>query len=93
MKTVLSTIEEIREQGYNDAMEAIRESGSTETPDGDWDSWLINGIGSDATCRLFGEDPEESSDGWSESMVAKLKAYCEGCRKACEDVEESADSE
>lgn len=87
MTTVLHTIEEIRSLGYSDAMTAIRESGSTDTPDGDWDSWLINGIGSDATCRLFGEDPEDSADGWSDAMVAKLTAYCEGCREACAEVD------
>lgn len=85
MSKVLNTIEEIREQGYSDAMEAIRDSGSTETPDGGWDSWLINGVGCDETKRIFGE-PEEEEE-WSEAMQQKLCAYVEGCRKACKEVD------
>ena len=82
---VLNTIEEIREQGYNDAMEAIRESGSTQTPDGGWDSWLINGVGCDSVKRHFGEPVEEEE--WSEAMQEKFAAYCEGCEKACQEVD------
>ena len=44
------------------------------TPDGGWDSWLINGIG-DGVYELFGEPIEESVDGWSDAMKSKLHVY------------------
>ena len=81
------TIEEIKAMGYSDAQTACQESGSTETPDGGWDSWLINGIGSDATCELFGENPDENQDGWSGSMSAKLQAYHAGAIEAAKEIE------
>lgn len=73
MKTV--TIEQVREMAASDAIEAYGESESTQTPDGGWDAWLINGIGGDAACRLFGESPEENQSGWSSAMAEKLEAY------------------
>jgi hypothetical protein len=80
---VLRSIEAIRKRGYRDAMEAIRESGSVEKPDGGWDSWLINGVGCNEIKRIFGEPVDEEE--WSPAMTEKLAAYCEGCRKACEE--------
>jgi hypothetical protein len=82
IKTV--TIEDVRAIGTKDAIEACNESGSTETPDGGWDSWLINGIGIDATCELFGENPAENHDGWSDSMSEKLIAYSRAAIAAAE---------
>ena len=76
MKT--KTIEQIREMGHTDALVQCWDSGDSGTPDGGWDSWLINGVGILGVCRLFGESPAANQDGWCDSMKAKLEAYHEG---------------
>jgi len=70
-------IQDIRKLAALDIAIQIDESGDVSTPDGGWDSWLINGIGSDDVCKMFGEPVEENQDGWSEAMKAKLIAYNE----------------
>jgi len=72
------TIEQIREMGRTDARAQCWDSGDSGTPDGGWDSWLINGVGILGAVRLFGEDAEANQDGWCESMKAKLEAYHAG---------------
>jgi len=72
------TIEQIREMGRTDARAQCWDSGDSGTPDGGWDSWLVNGVGVGGVVRLFGEDAEANRDGWSESMKAKLEAYHAG---------------
>lgn len=69
--------------GYKHALQQIAETESTDTPDGGWDSWLINGIGSQEVCRLFGEP---CIDGWTDTMIEKLTAYHQGATKASEDI-------
>lgn len=86
MGKVYTTIEEVEQAGYNDAMRECADSGSTQTPDGGWDSWLIDGIGCAATWRLFGE-PEADADEWTDSMKEKLAAYHRGARRACEEID------
>lgn len=81
-----ATIEQVRKMGRKDALDAFAESADTATPDGGWDAWLINGIGADAVCRLFGE-PVETEAGWSEAMQAKLCAYHEGAREAMREID------
>lgn len=80
------TIEQVRKMGRKDALDAFAESADTSTPDGGWDAWLINGIGADAACCLFGE-PVEAEAGWSEAMQAKLCAYHEGAREAMREID------
>lgn len=77
----------VKQMGWDDAIQACQESGSTKTPDGGWDSWLINGIGSDATCQLLGECPEANEGGWTEAMEAKLIAYHQGAEAAAAELE------
>lgn len=72
------TLEEVRRQGREDAIMACRDSGNADTPDGGWDSWLVEGVGLRELCRLFGEREEEQRDGWSCSMHKKLTAYHRG---------------
>ena len=72
------TIEQIREMGRTDAFTECWDSGDSGTPDGGWDSWLINGVGVRGVVRLFGEDPDANEDGWCDSMKAKLEAYHAG---------------
>ena len=74
----MKTLEQIREMGHTDARAQCWDSGDSGTPDGGWDSWLINGVGIAGVCRLFGEDTEANKDGWSESMKVKLAAYHAG---------------
>ena len=76
------TLSQIAKQAAEDVIQAYNESGSAETPDGGWDAWLINGIGIDATCRMFGENPDDNQDGWSDSMSQKLTAYNKAAVKA-----------
>jgi hypothetical protein len=73
--------DEIAEMGAADAGKAYIESGSTETPDGGWDSWLINGIGVAETLKRFGEPESENAEGWSPVMALKLQTYH---KAACE---------
>ena len=82
-----TTREEITELGREHAEEAIRDSGCTETPDGGWDSWLIDGIGCDATWRLFGEGESSNADEWTDSMKEKLQWYHEGAVEVAERIE------
>ncbi len=72
------TIEQIREMGRTDARAQCWDSGDSGTPDGGWDSWLVNGVGVGGVVRLFGENAEANQDGWCESMKAKLEAYHAG---------------
>lgn len=74
--------------GHKQAAGAVEESGSTEPPDGGWDSWLIDGIGTNATWILFGE-PEGACDAdeWTDTMAEKLTAYHAGAVKACEEID------
>ena len=74
----MATIERIREIGHKDALAQCWDSGDSSTPDGGWDSWLINGVGILGVCRLFGESPAGNQDGWCDSMKAKLEAYHAG---------------
>lgn len=82
------TIEKAKRMGYEDAMQAISESGCCDSPDGGWDSWLVNGIGFDETCKLFQTNPEDSDPEWSEEMERLLTAYNEGGEQAQEDCAE-----
>lgn len=83
------TNEQVFELGYKHATEAVEDSGSTQTPDGGWDSWLVDGIGCAATWRLFGE-PESDADEWSDAMKEKLAAYHRGAIRACEEIDTEA---
>lgn len=84
MRTI--TIDDIRQMAVTDATEAYNESQDTSTPDGGWDSYLINGIGCRGVCLLFGEDPAANEDGWSESMQSKLIAYNAAAVEAMESI-------
>jgi hypothetical protein len=85
MSTAIMTVEQVYDIGYSDGYNAATESGDSGTPDGGWDSWLINSIGGPATCRLFGEDPSESEGGWSQEMMLKLEAYNFGAEQGAAD--------
>jgi hypothetical protein len=82
MTTMAKTIEQVEQMGFRDAMDAIYESADSAAPDGGWDTWLINSVGGDEVCRLFGEPAAENQDGWSEAMAAKLVAYHNGGLRA-----------
>jgi len=82
-----STVGLARMKGHEDASRQVYESGSTATPDGGWDSWLIDGIGCDATWRLFGEGESSNADEWTDTMKEKLRAYHEGAMDACADID------
>lgn len=75
--------------GFSDAWRQCEESGEYDTPDGGWDSWLINGLGHYATCRYLGEPPEDSEDDWSEAMAEKLAAYHKGAMAGATALEQS----
>ena len=83
-RTTYGSIELARLKGHEDATRQCRESGSCDTPDGGWDSWLINGIGIRQTWRNFGE-PE--SEDWTDSMKDKLAAYHAGALEAAAEIE------
>jgi hypothetical protein len=76
------TIKQVEQMGFRDALAAIRESEDSVAPDGGWDSWLVNAVGGDEVCRLFGEPVGQNQDGWSEAMAAKLVAYHAGGLRA-----------
>ena len=84
---IYTTREEITELGRQHAIEAIRDSGCTDAPDGGWDSWIIEGWGTDGTVRAFGESVEANQDGWSDTMKEKLRWYHEGAVKAAEEID------
>lgn len=86
MKTY-TTREEITQLGRDHAEEAICDSGSTDAPDGGWDSWILAGWGVDATILAFGELLEENQNGWADSMEEKLRWYHEGAVEAAERIE------
>jgi hypothetical protein len=86
-RTICSTVELAKIKGYEDATRQCQESGSTETPNGGWDSWLIDGIGCDATWRMFGEPESSNADEWTDSMKEKLSAYHEGAMEACAEID------
>ena len=90
MKTY-ATREEITALGRMDAIEAIQDSGCTNAPDGGWDSWIIDGLGTDRTIQLFGESVEDNQDGWSDSMAEKLRWYHEGAVAAAEEIDAQED--
>ena len=83
-RTTYGSIELARLKGHEDATQQCRESGSCDTPDGGWDSWLINGIGIRQTWQNFGE-PE--SEDWTDSMKDKLAAYHAGALEAAAEIE------
>ena len=89
--TTYTTREEITELGRQHAGEAIRDSGCTDAPDGGWDSWIIEGWGTDRTVQAFGELIEENQNGWSPSMQEKLRWYHEGAVEAAEEIEATKD--
>jgi hypothetical protein len=82
----------VYQMGYQNADECCQESGSNCIPSGGWDAWMIEGVGGDDACRTLGEDPDESADGWSETMQLLLQAYAAGGAACCEarDAEEDA---
>lgn len=87
----MKSLREIKAIGYSDAQEQCFESRDYSAPDGGWDSWLINGIGLNATCELFGCDPARNQDGWTKSMEKALSAYhrgaCAGAKAARKAIE------
>jgi hypothetical protein len=87
MRKTYSTPVLAKLKGHEDATRQCQESGSTETPDGGWDSWLIDGIGCDATWAMFGEGLSANSDEWTDTMKEKLSAYHEGAMDACADID------
>ncbi len=76
---------EIEQLGYEDAIEAIRDSGSTQSPHDGWDSWLISGIGCKKTIELFGESLSANENGWCDAMRRKLDVYSKGAERACDE--------
>ena len=50
----MKPLAQIRKLGVRDARTACRESGEFGAPDDGWDGWLVNSIGFEATCKLFG---------------------------------------
>jgi len=87
MTKTYTTREEITNLGREHATEAILDSGCTDAPDGGWDSWIINGWGTDGTILAFGESIEANQDGWSPTMAEKLRWYHEGAVEAAEEIE------
>ena len=87
MSKKYTTREEITALGREHAIEAIRDSGCTNAPDGGWDSWIIEGWGTDKTIETFGESIEENEDGWSPAMKEKLQWYHEGATAAAEEID------
>jgi hypothetical protein len=87
MSKTYATREEITELGREHAIEAIRDSGSTDAPDGGWDSWILAGWGTDDTIRAFGESIDANQNGWSPAMAEKLRWYHEGAVAAAEAIE------
>ena len=85
------TLEQVADLGAKHAAEAYNESQSTQTPDGGWDSWLINGIG-DGVYALFGEPIEESVGGWSDAMASKLHVYHEAAEATMTGLEDAAEA-
>jgi hypothetical protein len=67
------------ELGLADGAEAVRSSGSTEAPVNGWDGDLINAIGLNGVCRLFGLDADDERGGWSEQGLTALAEYSRGC--------------
>lgn len=67
------------ELGQLDGATAYHESGSYAEPADGWDAELINTIGFDGVCVLFGLDVDAERGGWSEKGLAALKEYCRGC--------------
>jgi hypothetical protein len=87
MSKTYTTREEIHALGREHAIEAIRDSGCTDAPDGGWDSWIIEGWGVEGTIRAFGELQEENENGWSPAMKDKLRWYHEGAVEAAEEID------
>jgi hypothetical protein len=81
---IYATREEITKLGFEHAKEAIRDSGCADAPDGGWDSWILEGWGSDATVLAFGEPLKDNQDGWSNRMNRKLMWYHLGAIEAAE---------
>lgn len=67
------------ELGQLDGAAAFAESGSFAAPVDGWDGDLINAIGFEGVCILFGLDVGTERGGWSENGTAALKEYCRGC--------------
>lgn len=67
------------ELGQLDGATAYHESGSYAEPVNGWDGDLINAIGLEGVCVLFGLDVETERGGWSEKGMAALKEYRRGC--------------
>jgi hypothetical protein len=86
-RTTYNTVGLAKLKGHEDATRQCNESGSTDTPDGGWDSWLIDGIGCAATWALFGESDSSNSDEWTDSMKEKLAAYHAGALQACGEID------
>jgi hypothetical protein len=91
MDKTYTTEAEIHALGREHAIEAIRESGCTDAPDGGWDSWIIAGWGVEGTIWAFGESVEDNENGWSESMAQKLRWYHEGAVDAAEELSSEND--
>lgn len=79
--------------GYEDGSYAASESGGDDTPDGGWDSWAINGIGTRDFAKQLGlaedmdamaaaDDDDETPD--YREHPAWQAACCEYHRGACE---------
>tara|TARA_R110000868_G_scaffold387036_1_gene655522 strand:+ start:377 stop:661 length:285 start_codon:yes stop_codon:yes gene_type:complete len=86
-RTTYGTVGLAKLKGHEDATRQCQESGSTETPSFGWDSWLIEGIGADATWAMFGEGLAANSDEWTESMKEKLAAYHAGALEAAAEID------
>jgi hypothetical protein len=80
-------IEAAREIGATHAEEACRESLSTETPDGGWDSWLINAGTSEAASCLGLESLYDDNGDLSEIASELLCAYHAGAVEAAEELD------
>ena len=91
MKTEQQT--EAWKLGYTDARTQCEESQDTGTPDGGWDSWIVNGVGLREACRILGEPERENQDGWSESMTRKLCEYHAGAMAAAEELQAEWDAD
>lgn len=91
-KTLTSEqVQHITAIARNDAFTSIRESGgSTEAPDGGWDSWAINGIGSEGLHRelLPGVEVDTDSELWDAALVL----YDRACRQAAAEAETEAET-
>ena len=86
MKTY-TTREEIMQLGSDHAEEAINDSECTDSPDGGWDSWIVEGWGSNVTALAFGESLEDNQDSWSDGMKQKLRWYHLGAMDAAERID------